>query len=168
MATSNSKSASSNAKCPLCWYARSSENATTSALPSTAHSQNPSRARWCSSHAAMAAVASGSKAVSTAAWPELTWRKASASSSGNPSALHSMAMTSGLRWCGLGNGERVASKNTADRHPAITTRANVMNQGESWGASAGPVARRVMGRVRANTVTPTRPSHRPRVSLLMC
>ena len=40
------------------------------------HEHLPSRARWCNTQAATAAVASGSKAVMTAAWPEVTWRSA--------------------------------------------------------------------------------------------
>ena len=67
MAPSSRPSAHSKAKWPACCQARSSENATTSAVPSPAHSQKPSRARWCSTQAAMTAVVMGSRAVSTAA-----------------------------------------------------------------------------------------------------
>ena len=41
-----------------------------------AQSQKPSRARWCSTQAATAAVTSGSSAVTTAAWLAVTTRSA--------------------------------------------------------------------------------------------
>jgi len=66
----------------------------------------------------------------------------------------------------VGQRERVASKNTIDKPPASAARPSVTNQGESWGASAVPVARRVMGRVMAKIATPSKPSQRPRVSFL--
>jgi hypothetical protein len=39
----------------------------------------------------------------------------------------------------------------------MAQRAQVTNHGESCGASTVPVAKRVMGKVKANTVTPTKP-----------
>ncbi|MNW10207.1 hypothetical protein D3C71_2073740 [compost metagenome] len=44
-----------------------------------------------------------------------------------------------------------------DSNPATAARPKVTNQGDSWGASVGPTARRVIGRVAANKVTPTMP-----------
>jgi len=75
-APTSSRSAHSKPKpCPP-WLARSTENTTTSRLPATAQSQKPSRARWCSTQAATAAVTSGSSAVTTAAWLAVTTRSA--------------------------------------------------------------------------------------------
>ena len=65
-----------------CWYARDKEYTITNTAPNKAQIQNPSRARWCSTQAATAAVASGNKAVMTAAWPEVTWRNAKPKNNG--------------------------------------------------------------------------------------
>ena len=43
-------------------------------------------------------------------------------------------------------------------------RPAVTKIGLSWGASVGPTASRVIGKVIAKIRTPTNPSHRPRVS----
>ena len=51
-----------------------------------------------------------------------------------------------------------------DSTPASAARPSVTNQGESCGASAVPVASRVIGSVTANIATPSTPSHMPRVS----
>jgi len=103
----------------------------TSAAPTTAVTQKPQRARWCSAQAATAAVAKGSSAVMTAAWPEVTWRSANPSSSGYPSALPSSASARGRRSAGVGQRERVSSKKMIDKPPARAARPNVTNQGES-------------------------------------
>ena len=164
MAATKAKSAHSKAKpCPAL-AARYKAKITTRALPNTAHSQNPSRARWCSIQAATAAVARGSSAVKTAACPEVTWRSAKPSSSGKPMALPKSAKASGRRSCAVGQRERVSSKNTIDKHPAKAARPKVTNHGESWGASTVPVAKRVMGRVTAKMATPSKPSAKPRLS----
>ena len=147
-----------------CWCARNRLYAATSALPRMANSQKPRRARWCISQAATAAVASGNNAVITAAWLAVTSRNAQPSSSGYPIALPSNDSARGPRCSGRGRGERVAKRYRMDRQPARAARPQVTNQGESCGASAVPVARRVMGKVRANTNTPTKPSQRPSVS----
>ena len=47
-----------------------------------------------------------------------------------------------------------------DSSPATAARPNVTNQGDNWGASVEPTASRVMGKVAANSVTPTRPQSR--------
>ena len=60
---------------PVPPWLRSTENATTSPLPATAQNQNAGRARWCSTQAATAAVASGSSAITTAACPAVTERR---------------------------------------------------------------------------------------------
>jgi len=71
--------------------------------------------------------------------------------------LPSSDKTSQRDWLALGRGERVTSKNTSDNTPAMAQHAQVTNQGESCGASSVPVANRVIGKVRANTVTPNKP-----------
>ena len=78
-------------------------------------------------------------------------------------ALPSSASASGLRSCTVGQRERVANKNTTDKPPAMAARANVTNQGDSWGACTVPVASRVIGSVMANMHTPSIPSQKPRV-----
>ncbi|MCY1241586.1 hypothetical protein D9M72_544940 [compost metagenome] len=131
-----------------------------------AQSQKPSRARWCSTQAATAAVTSGSSAVTTAAWLAVTTRSAKASRSGKPMQLPSTAMPSGFHWCAAGRGERVTSRKMADSTPASAARPSVTNHGDSCGASCVPVASRVIGSVMANSATPTTPSHMPSVSSL--
>ena len=79
-------------------------------------------------------------------------------------ALPSSAITKGLRCAGVGREDRVTPRNTSDSAPASAARPKVTNQGESWGASAVPVANRVMGRVTEKMATPSTPSHMPRVS----
>ena len=139
----------------------------TKPAPSAAHSQNPRRARCPSTKAAAAAVARGSSAVKTAAWLDGTSRSAKPKKMGKPRTLPRTARAKGLRCATSGQGERVTSKKMIDKLPAKTARAKVTNQGESSGASAVPVAMRVMGRVMAKTVTPTRPNSRPRFSFFI-
>ena len=55
---------------------------------------------------------------------------------------------------------RAGQLTEVDSNPATAARPKVTNQGDSWGASVEPTASRVMGRVAANSVTPTRPQSR--------
>ena len=58
----------------------------------------------------------------------------------------------------------MTSRYSTDRMPATAARPKVTNVGESCGASTLPVASLVIGKVAANSTTPTKPSHKPRVS----
>ena len=132
--------------------------------PVTAQTQNPTLGRWRNHRLATTAVASGRMPITTAAWTDSTWRRPSAMNSGKPTTTPQAVNPSVAHWRPRGRAPRVSIRYKSDNTPATAARPKVTNTGESCGASAEPVASLVAGSVTANNTTPSRPSHRPRVS----
>ena len=89
MATSKNTSAWCTARCPALSAERSTMNASTRPVPTSAQPQKAGLGRWRNHSAATTAVASGSNPVTTAPWVLGTKRSARAKNSGNPTTTPS-------------------------------------------------------------------------------